>query len=816
MRRDGGPQAAGRLWSRRELGRRRWSLLALGVMTGLAAALALAALAGARRSDAAYDRLAEVTGAADAVIFASQVDIYAPDWEPIAELPYVEAAGSFGLPFVSIVDGPVDLGPDAGMFSVPFGVWRTDVDRPVITEGRAPDPTNPHEVLAPANAGDFGIEVGQTFTIRLPSEEQVAAFDFFSAPEGERVDIEVVGLGSSTFELAIVPGDGTGFVATQAFDDEYGQGITFIDNLMVRFRPGQGSIEELERDARRIFDSPRLPVLDAEAVAKRVTNGTELEATGLALFGLAVAAAGAVLVGQALTRSVRSGAGDLPVLRTMGFARADAALALGQPHVVVVVVGTVVALAGAALLSSRFPIGLSRRVDPDVGFHLDWLVLGPGLLLMAAVLTATIAVTAWRASRGLVGLAAPRRSRLVHLLGGAGAPAPLSVGASLALEPGRDRRALPTRPALVGVVVGVMGVVGAQTLLAGMDDAIGDPARFGATWDVETGPLDVAAMATLDEVYDDLDSVEGIDASAQAGRALIVLDDVTQPTYSITPRQGSLDFTVLEGRRPAGYGEIALGPETADAYGLGIGDSITGRAFGGEERELRIVGIALLPTTPHSSYDQGAWVAPEELEQLAGAPPGAFAPGMDPETETPPIAPTYLATVDPSADVEEVVERLNATVDPTLFAATPTTEPIDIQNLRNVRSLPLLFAIFTLVLAVGTVAHVCASVVRRRGGDLAVLRALGMTPRGTRAALAWQATTLAVIGVVVGVPLGLVIGRSSWQVVAELTPLVFTPPTAVVVLLLVAPLTVLAANVLAWWPGRRAARIRPATLLRAE
>jgi hypothetical protein len=329
-------------------------------------------------------------------------------------------------------------------------------------------------------------------------------------------------------------------------------------------------------------------------------------------------------------------------------------------------------------------------------------------------------------------------------------------------------------------------------------------------------PNDVAAVGVMEEVFAGIDEADGVAATAVAGRGLISFDDLTQPTYSISPRQGTLDFTVLEGRRPSGPGEVALGPQTAEAYGLGIGDDITATDHEGASHELVIVGTALLPTTPHSSYDQGAWLTLDQLEDLAGAEIGQFAPGQDPAEDSPPILPTHLATVAPGADVDAVVEGIDAGIDSPLFDSSPTTEPIDIQNLRNVRSLPLLFAVFTLVLAIGTVAHVCASVVRRRGGDLAVLRGLGMTPRETRWALAWQATTLSVIGLVVGVPLGLVIGRGSWQLIAELTPLVFSPPTALVVLLLVAPVTVLAANLIAAWPGRRAARIRPADLLRAE
>jgi ABC-type antimicrobial peptide transport system permease subunit len=111
---------------------------------------------------------------------------------------------------------------------------------------------------------------------------------------------------------------------------------------------------------------------------------------------------------------------------------------------------------------------------------------------------------------------------------------------------------------------------------------------------------------------------------------------------------------------------------------------------------------------------------------------------------------------------------------------------------------------------------VCISVIRRRATDLAVLRAIGMTPRGTRGVLAWQATTLSAVGLAVGLPLGIVLGRTIWRTIAQLTPLIFAPPLAALTLLLAVPVTLLIANALAVWPGRRAARLRPAELLHTE
>ena len=100
--------------------------------------------------------------------------------------------------------------------------------------------------------------------------------------------------------------------------------------------------------------------------------------------------------------------------------------------------------------------------------------------------------------------------------------------------------------------------------------------------------------------------------------------------------------------------------------------------------------------------------------------------------------------------------------------------------------------------------------------DLAVLRALGMSRLQTRMVVATQASVLAVIGLVFGVPLGVALGRSIWRVVAGFTPLAYHPPLAVWALLLIGPVALLAANVLAAWPEHHAARLRTGQVLRTK
>lgn len=85
--------------------RQSWkSLVVLGLLAGVTAAFAVPAVAGARRTDTALTRLRADTNAADAVVFASQVGVFHPDWSALAARPEVTDVAVWDLMF-GIEDG---------------------------------------------------------------------------------------------------------------------------------------------------------------------------------------------------------------------------------------------------------------------------------------------------------------------------------------------------------------------------------------------------------------------------------------------------------------------------------------------------------------------------------------------------------------------------------------------------------------------------------------------------------------------------------------------------------------------------------------
>jgi hypothetical protein len=86
-----------------------------------------------------------------------------------------------------------------------------------------------------------------------------------------------------------------------------------------------------------------------------------------------------------------------------------------------------------------------------------------------------------------------------------------------------------------------------------------------------------------------------------------------------------------------------------------------------------------------------------------------------------------------------------------------------------------------------------------------------------RGVVAWQATALAAAALMIGVPAGIIAGRWTWSVFATAAGVSPQATIALPVVLLAVPLvTLLLANVIAAFPGRVAARLRPAIVLRAE
>ena len=181
----------------------------------------------------------------------------------------------------------------------------------------------------------------------------------------------------------------------------------------------------------------------------------------------------------------------------------------------------------------------------------------------------------------------------------------------------------------------------------------------------------------------------------------------------------------------------------------------------------------------------------------------------------------FLLRYRPGTGLAAASGRLLSTIDALgcpvgTCAVTADQRPGEIKDYAGVRDTPLVLAAVLIVLGAGTLAHVLLTGVRRRRGDLAVLKTLGLTRLQVLRVVAWEATAFAVVTLLIGLPLGVIAGRQAWAFFASaagVAPQADVPPSLV---LLAVPVTLLLANLIAAWPGWTAARVRPAVALRAE
>ena len=137
-------------------------------------------------------------------------------------------------------------------------------------------------------------------------------------------------------------------------------------------------------------------------------------------------------------------------------------------------------------------------------------------------------------------------------------------------------------------------------------------------------------------------------------------------------------------------------------------------------------------------------------------------------------------------------------------------------NLQSVDGLPLLLAGLIVLLGMMMLGNTLVTSVRRRRRDLAILKTIGFVRPQVAAVVAWQATSFALLALLVGLPLGIVGGRWAWSAVDSGLGSASPAIVPVLAVALIVPGTLVAANAISAGPGWRAARVHPASVIRSE
>jgi putative ABC transport system permease protein len=768
------------------------SLLVIALVAGVAGGIATGLVAGASRTRTAADRFLREARVLD--IFISDPTLTTVQTEKIRALPGVKGASMLvGLGIV-----PHGGGEYLNMMANVDGHWGVDVDVARIVRGRAAKPDSADEiVLSETMAAFLGVDVGSVLHFDSWSPEQFAAWaEHEPTPQeqatflGPSVDVAVVGISRHpadltsddplNFPTALPPG----FLQTYRGQIGLWYSLVAID---IGDRPNPAAVAAVGNAALAIAGDDATVEDAGEQQGAPLLSTLNFVAAAMLALALAVALAGAVLAGLLVTRTVSRAADDTANLAPLGMTGRDRARAISTALAPAAAGAGLLALAVAVATSAFLPFGLAGRAEPDSGLHVDAPVLVAGIATTAVLLLGIITVSAIRAARQAIAVRRPIRPGVVSRLAGTNLPVGALCGVDFALGRGRGGGRGPNPAAAAGVALATIAGAGALVLVASVDHVFATPAAYGWTWDF------VVPQETAKQLADDA-AVESVGLVTVSP---IVIDGRPIMTRGVSSLKGQLPVLIVDGR-PPGPGEVVLGARTMKDLHVGVGDTVDAKGSAGQ-RELRVVGEAVFAgiiDVPEAGW--GAAIPLSDLDAL-GSGGDTFNSGV-------------VALAD-GVDRDAFVSRIATEAGE---PPQPAETPVELQRLREIEAFPWVLTGFLVISGLVVVGHAIVVTIRRRGGDLAVLRSLGLARRGVYQAISVQAVVLAIVGAAVGIPLGIVAGQALWRGLASSLGVVVSvevPWPAIAAATIAACVAVAA---LALLPARAAARTRPAALLRAE
>jgi hypothetical protein len=832
------PVAAAFYWWRAIRGRSWRAVLTVVLVGGLLGAVALGAVAGARRTTSAYGRYLASANVSDALVNIPGQGPGAPlarSITLISQLPGIASSGAYvRLDALPVVHGRIDDSfATGGLAGSLAGQGFTDAyfrqDRMTVLAGRLPAFGSTRQIaLTPRIASLFGVGVGGRVIYEFYRGNPL----FVTPHPAGRIAFLVTAIvdippvlvdQSDQANAGILP---PGATRQLAASDVYAWVGVRLDN-------GTAGIPALQRRlavlAGQVARAGRLPGLEfnisrLDIARGQVQQAIRPQAITLAIFGLVAALAMLVLVGQGLAQLLGRSATGISALRTLGATRAQAAFAASVPGAIAIVGGTILAVTGAVALSPLAPVGPVRRFDPARGMQADGLVLGTGSVLLAAVLLGLLAVMAWRAvARRLATPGSGRPSVLARAAASAGLPASAVVGSRNALEPGSGQRAVPVRASLIGSVAAVTAVVAAVVFGTSLTGLVSHPARYGWNWDVLIqaeggyGNFTPRAMGRL------LKGQPAVAGWSSFEFSQLPVDGTVVPVLGLQRQSGFVEPPTSSGRPITGSGQIELGAVTLRELGKHIGDTVL-VGIKPYRRPLTIVGTVILPSfglalSDHVSLGRGAMLSGDSLLTAEGR--STATPGS--ESQVPQASPSAVAIdLIPGTSAAQRAQLIRR-----ITSANPDGDPGGTYELTQYLAAAIVYAAqmgrqpLTLALGLAAAAALSLSLtvlasVRRRRRDLALLKALGMTRGQVRAIVSWQTTLILAVAVVVGAPLGIAVGSWAWRAFAGSLGVALVTVVPVLLLSAGAAALIVAGNLLTSLPAAVAARTAPAASLRSE
>jgi hypothetical protein len=828
----------------------RWgSYLSVALLVALVGGVSMAALAGARRTQSAFPTYLAATKASDLELQAEGLQSGTSNLtDELARLPrmaHVAEAPSLlivplapnGRPEPSAVSGVLSNEMNA-VGSI--GGQYFDQDRVAVVKGRMANPRSTSEMMASTLAAHLaGWHVGERVEFAAYSlrTARASGFDPETSKPFFRFAVTLVGL--VVFASQVVNDDVDRYPALLVMTPALTQRLQASEAYPMyglRLEHGNRDVSAVEREIIGLLPRGTVYNFHLTSVAEgEVERATKPETIALGVFGAIAALVTLVIGGQAVSRGLWTERDDLDVMRALGSGPLTLAWSAMLGLLGAVLTGALLAVGVAVGLSPLAPLGRVRQVDPSPGIAFDWAVLGTGFLVIVVGLGALTVVLAyrrvWRSGQRQQGHPAEHGSRLVNAAAGTGLPAPLVAGLRFSLERGTGRSAVPVRSALLGAVLAVAVVVTTLTFASGLRTLVSQPPLYGWNWDYaisSPGGNDVppAAQKLLDrDPY--------VSGWAGYSYANVQVDGQTVPVL-LSQTKAAVGPTILSGHALENKGQVVVGAATLTALHKRLGDTVM-VSYGSPKdapvyvppTPLVIVGTATLPAVGnsdalHTSMGTGVMVAndiePPAFRQLLESP--------DPNLNGPTLAVVRLRAGAPAAAGLASLQRIaNAATkvmnaDPQgvgdTYEVLGVQRPAEIVNYQSTGATPAVLATGLAAGAVVALGLTLVASVRRRRRDLAMLKTLGFTRRQLAATVAWQASVVGVTGIVVGVPVGIALGRWLWDTFAQAIYAVPDASVPVGEIVLVAISALVLANLAAAIPGQVAARTPTGIVLRAE
>ena len=790
--------------------RRRWrSWLAIALLISVVGGLVLAAAAAGRRTENAFPRFVAAHGF-DSIVYATR------PVPGVARLPGVASVTELIFPDVGnpTCDCAQQINPTNFGVAVVSGRGRSPF---TLVSGQLPDPSKPDQVLASSTLQqDYGVHVGTVIHVPFEAPSQAADYNNPNTglpdPHGPHLALQVVGIEASEVEfpsgttpvylLYAGPGFARSVLPHTALQYQY----------FVRLRHGAAGIPQFDQQANQLnLGMGNVGASSEDGTAATIQASIHPQAVGWWILAALAALVGLAVVGQALARQSAVESEDHPTLVAVGMSGRELFALDMARNLVVGLAGAVGAVLIATALSPIAPLGEARLAEDSTGIAFDSLVLLLGALATVAVVLALGLWPAWRAARTrrMDERAGPSRSStVVRNLVTLGAPPTAVIGVRNALERRSGGSTVPLGSALLGMVLAVIALCATGVFGASLTHLTATPRLYGDPEQLGFNPANTALLTSLEHNPAVIAITEGV------GAGDVTLNGKIVGGIAGTSVKGPLLFSTVAGTLPVGDDQVGLGVSTMHQVGAHIGSVVditfTTHSGAPHTEPYRVVSQISFP-----QFGGFVSLGTGILTTTAGLVHVACLPG-----------PQLALCRQKVANIGKGGVRVRFAPGPRgkaamdrYLAAYPsiTSQPLaptSLVNFGEAVDFPLIFGAMLAVFGAATLAHLLVVSVSRRRRDVGLLKVLGFVNRQVVSTVSWQATTLALVGVVIGVPLGLVVGRGVWNTFANNLGAV---PVAVVPLLLTAAITagvLVGANVIAVAPAWVATRAKPADLLR--